>query len=124
MVQSSELAHLLQYVAHELTRIEKVNEAQNVVFRNISLSAASTSSNEAKNTDGWDIYRSDNVVIDQGTINNGDDCVSFKPSESSRDMKVEDAKVDSGLTDSTNILVSNLACNGSQYVLQRSRCGL
>ena len=124
MVQFGELAHLLQYVFHELTRIEQVNEAQNVVFRNISLSAVSTSSNEAKNTDGWDIYRSDNVVIDKGTINNGDDCVSFKPSESPRDVKVGYARADSGLTDSTNILVSNLACNGSQYVLRCSRCGL
>ena len=88
MVQSGELAHFIPYVVCRLTRIEQVNEAQNIVFRNISLSAVSTSSNEAKNTDGWDIYRSDNVVIDKGTINNGDDCVSFKPSASARDMKV------------------------------------
>lgn len=40
----------------------------------------STSKNDAKNTDGWDIFRSDNVVIADSNINNGDDCVSFKPS--------------------------------------------
>ncbi|EED84983.1 hypothetical protein POSPLDRAFT_105711 [Postia placenta Mad-698-R] len=29
--------------------------------------------------DGWDIYRSSYVTIADSTINNGDDCVSFKP---------------------------------------------
>ena len=58
----------------------QVNEGENVVFRNITLSAVSASGNEAKNTDGWDVYRSNNVVIQDSNINNGDDCVSFKPS--------------------------------------------
>ncbi|CAL1711769.1 unnamed protein product [Somion occarium] len=57
----------------------------------------STSKNAAKNTDGWDIYRSDNVIIVDSTVNNGDDCVSFKPN-------------------STNVLVSNLSCNGSHGI--------
>jgi galacturan 1,4-alpha-galacturonidase len=74
----------------------------------MDLSAASTSNNAAKNTDGWDIYRSDNVVIQDSHIKNGDDCVSFKPN-------------------STNIVVQGLVCNGShgisvgslgQYVLE------
>lgn len=41
----------------------------------------STSKNLPENTDGWDIYRSDQVVLENSVINNGDDCVSFKPSE-------------------------------------------
>jgi hypothetical protein len=45
----------------------------------------------------WDTYRSDNIVIQNSYINNGDDCVSFKPN-------------------STNIVVQNLACNGSHGI--------
>ncbi len=51
----------------------------------------------AKNTDGWDVYRSDSVVIQNSHINNGDDCVSFKPN-------------------STQIVVQNLVCNGSHGI--------
>ncbi|KAI8978247.1 glycoside hydrolase family 28 protein [Trametes punicea] len=77
--------------------INFVNEGQNITFRNITISAVSTSKNAAKNTDGWDIFRSDNVVIEDSNINNGDDCVSFKPN-------------------ATNVLVSNLFCNGSHGI--------
>ncbi|KAM5544937.1 hypothetical protein V8D89_001048 [Ganoderma adspersum] len=77
--------------------INFVNEGKNIVFRNITISAVSTSSHAAKNTDGWDIFRSDNVTIADSDINNGDDCVSFKPN-------------------ATNILVSNLSCNGSHGI--------
>lgn len=59
-----------------------MNEGQDITFRNISISAVSTSKNAAKNTDGWDIFRSDNVIIADSNIDNGDDCVSFKPSMS------------------------------------------
>ncbi|KAK7692025.1 hypothetical protein QCA50_005430 [Cerrena zonata] len=74
-----------------------VNEGKRVTYRNITISAATTSKNPAKNTDGWDTYRSDNVIIADSNIDNGDDCVSFKPN-------------------STNILVSNLSCNGSHGI--------
>ena len=56
-----------------------------------------TYANPAKNTDGWDTLRSDNVVIQNSHINNGDDCVSFKPN-------------------STNIVVQGLICNGSHGI--------
>ncbi len=58
-----------------------MNEGQDITFRNITISATSSSKNPAKNTDGWDIFRSDSVIIADSTINNGDDCVSFKPSK-------------------------------------------
>ncbi|KAJ7676079.1 glycoside hydrolase family 28 protein [Mycena polygramma] len=74
-----------------------VNEGKNVTFSDITLNAASTSSHGASNTDGWDIYRSDTVVIKDSIINNGDDCVSFKPN-------------------TTNVLVSNLNCTGSHGI--------
>src|ERR1700753_561644 len=46
---------------------------------------------------GWDIYRSTNIVIQDSVINNGDDCVSFKPN-------------------TTNVVVQNMHCNGSHGI--------
>ncbi|KAE8551562.1 hypothetical protein EYB25_005452 [Talaromyces marneffei] len=74
-----------------------VANSSNVVFDGLDISGYSTSVHVAKNTDGWDTYRSDNIVIQNSVINNGDDCVSFKPN-------------------STNILVQNLHCNGSHGI--------
>ncbi|OCL05527.1 glycoside hydrolase family 28 protein [Glonium stellatum] len=74
-----------------------VANSSDVVFSNISINGASTSVNVAKNTDGWDTYRSSNIVIQNSNINNGDDCVSFKPN-------------------STDIIVQNLICNGSHGI--------
>ncbi|KLO15113.1 glycoside hydrolase family 28 protein [Schizopora paradoxa] len=74
-----------------------VHTSSDVTFSNVKLSAVSTSSSFIANTDGWDIYRSDQVTLKDSTINNGDDCVSFKPN-------------------ATNILVSNLQCNGSHGI--------
>ena len=74
-----------------------VANSTDVVFSNISISGLSQSNNTAKNTDGWDTYRSSNIVIQNSVINNGDDCVSFKPN-------------------STEMLVQNLHCNGSHGI--------
>lgn len=74
-----------------------VANASNVIFNNLNIAGASKSANVAKNTDGWDTYRSTDLVIQNSIINNGDDCVSFKPN-------------------STNILVQNLYCNGSHGI--------
>ncbi|KAJ6582833.1 pectin lyase fold/virulence factor [Mycena sp. CBHHK59/15] len=76
-----------------------VNEGKNVTYDNIHINAVSNSAHGPSNTDGWDVYRSDQVTIKNSVINNGDDCVSFK-------------------VNSTNILVSNLSCNGSQSLGQ------
>ncbi|KAF2216812.1 glycoside hydrolase family 28 protein [Cercospora zeae-maydis SCOH1-5] len=74
-----------------------VANSTNVVFDGLTIGGYSQSAHEAKNTDGWDIYRSSNIVIQNSIINNGDDCVSFKPN-------------------STEILVQNLYCNGSHGI--------
>ncbi|KKA19006.1 Polygalacturonase [Rasamsonia emersonii CBS 393.64] len=74
-----------------------VANSSDVLFDGIDISGFSKSNNTAKNTDGWDIYRSENIVIQNSVINNGDDCVSFKPN-------------------STEILVQNLHCNGSHGI--------
>lgn len=47
--------------------------------------------------DGWDLYRSDAIVIQNSLISNDDDCVSFKPN-------------------STNVVVQNLVCTGSHGI--------
>ncbi|KAL2217000.1 exopolygalacturonase precursor [Thermoascus aurantiacus ATCC 26904] len=74
-----------------------VANSSDVLFEGIDIAGYSSSGNEAKNTDGWDTYRSDNIVIQNSVINNGDDCVAFKPN-------------------SSNILVQNLHCNGSHGI--------
>ncbi|KAF5320945.1 hypothetical protein D9619_001625 [Psilocybe cf. subviscida] len=74
-----------------------VNEGKNVVYNNINIHAVTNSSNNAANTDGWNVYRSDNVQILNSIIVNGDDCVAFKPN-------------------ATNVLVENLDCTGSHGI--------
>ncbi|KAK9774360.1 putative Exopolygalacturonase X [Seiridium cardinale] len=75
-----------------------IANSTNVVFDNINIAGGSTNASvTAKNTDGWDTYRSDSITIQNSVINNGDDCVSFKPN-------------------STNILVQSLSCNGSHGI--------
>ncbi|PVH98834.1 glycoside hydrolase family 28 protein [Periconia macrospinosa] len=74
-----------------------VANSSDVVFSNINIAGGSSSKNPAKNTDGWDTYRSSDIVIQNSHIDNGDDCVSFKPN-------------------STNIVVQNLICNGSHGI--------
>ncbi|KAJ5305839.1 hypothetical protein N7508_004854 [Penicillium antarcticum] len=74
-----------------------VANSTDVLFEGIDITGYSSSKNVAKNTDGWDLYRSSNIVIQNSVINNGDDCVSFKPN-------------------STEILVQNLHCNGSHGI--------
>lgn len=74
-----------------------VANSTNVRFSNINVSGFSKSNNTAKNTDGWDIYRSSHITIENSTVNNGDDCVSFKPN-------------------STQMLVQNMHCNGSHGI--------
>ncbi|BEJ13114.1 hypothetical protein CspHIS471_0302880 [Cutaneotrichosporon sp. HIS471] len=71
-----------------------VANSSNVVFDGIDITGRSKSEHEAKNTDGWDTYRSTDITIQNGHVDNGDDCVSFKPN-------------------STHILVQSMWCNGS-----------
>ncbi|KAF9529744.1 glycoside hydrolase family 28 protein [Crepidotus variabilis] len=74
-----------------------VNEGEDILYRHINISSLSTSVNPAKNTDGWDTYRSTNVSILDSVIVNDDDCVSLKPN-------------------STKIRVENLDCTGSHGI--------
>jgi galacturan 1,4-alpha-galacturonidase len=47
--------------------------------------------------DGWDLYRSDSVVVQNSVVLNDDDCVSFKPN-------------------ATNIVVQNMHCTNSHGI--------
>ncbi|QDS76272.1 hypothetical protein FKW77_001704 [Venturia effusa] len=71
--------------------------SSDVVYSDLELRSTSSNENFEKNTDGWDVYRSTRVTIENSTITNGDDCVSFKPN-------------------STSILVQNLICNATHGI--------
>ncbi|KAG5980439.1 hypothetical protein E4U55_004027 [Claviceps digitariae] len=74
-----------------------IANSSDVLVSDINLTVQSTNDNPAKNTDGWDTFRSQNIVIQSSKIQNGDDCVSFKPN-------------------STDIVVQNLVCDGSHGI--------
>ncbi|KAI9167918.1 Exopolygalacturonase X-2 [Paramyrothecium foliicola] len=74
-----------------------IANSTDLLISNIDIYSRSTSEHEAKNLDGWDTYRSDNIVIQNSHIEHDDDCVSFKPN-------------------STNIIVQGLVCNSSHGI--------
>ncbi|OJT08832.1 hypothetical protein TRAPUB_259 [Trametes pubescens] len=74
-----------------------VYQSTNVTYKQISIRSQSYSSSPTANSDGWDIYRSSHVTIQDSVVINDDDCVSFKPN-------------------STDIIVANMFCNGSHGV--------
>ncbi|KFZ06536.1 hypothetical protein V501_07324 [Pseudogymnoascus sp. VKM F-4519 (FW-2642)] len=75
-----------------------ISNSSEVIISDMNLSAISKNASVAvKNSDGWDTYRSSNIVIQNSVIHNTDDCVSFKPN-------------------STEIIVQNLRCTGSHGI--------
>ncbi|KAL2286524.1 hypothetical protein FJTKL_06883 [Diaporthe vaccinii] len=74
-----------------------IANATDVIISNMDLIATSTGGVKIANSDGWDTYRSDRIVIQDSVIVNTDDCVSFKPN-------------------STNVVVQNLDCTGSHGI--------
>ncbi|KAF8911408.1 glycoside hydrolase family 28 protein [Mucidula mucida] len=70
-----------------------IYESNDVRYNNMTITAAT----DTHNTDGWNIYRSDTVTLEHSVIVNGDDCVAFKPN-------------------ATNVLVSDLNCDGSHGI--------
>jgi galacturan 1,4-alpha-galacturonidase len=49
-----------------------IANSSNIIFDNIDISGRSSSKNEAKNTDGWDTYRSSDITIMNSVVDNGD----------------------------------------------------
>lgn len=99
--------------------------SSNVAYTNITLSAISTSDNEPKNTDGWDIGQSTYVTINGASVLNDDDCVAFKPGANyvevydiscngSHGISVGSLGSSSGKTDTVqNVIVSGATMIGS-----------
>lgn len=53
--------------------------SSNVVFNGFDISGYSSSDNNAKNTDGWDTYRSSDITIMDSVVNNGDGELDLRP---------------------------------------------
>ncbi|ORY61546.1 pectin lyase fold/virulence factor [Pseudomassariella vexata] len=77
-----------------------IANSTDILISDMELQAKDTQSENGvkiANSDGWDIYRSDRIVIQNSVVLNTDDCVSFKPN-------------------STNIVVQGLDCTGSHGI--------
>ncbi|KAL5391271.1 hypothetical protein PMIN06_008132 [Paraphaeosphaeria minitans] len=74
-----------------------IANSSDIIISDLDIQAKSTGGVKIANSDGWDTYRSDNVVIQNSFVDNTDDCVSFKPN-------------------STNVIVQNLNCIGSHGI--------
>jgi galacturan 1,4-alpha-galacturonidase len=74
-----------------------IANSSDILISDFDIYSRSTSNYEAKNLDGWDTYRSDNIVIQNSWVDHDDDCVSFKPN-------------------STNIIIQGLTCFGSHGI--------
>ncbi|KAJ8111657.1 hypothetical protein OPT61_g5805 [Boeremia exigua] len=69
-----------------------------LLITDMNLNVESTSPNfPAKNTDGFDTYRSSRIVVQNSVVINTDDCVSFKPN-------------------TTDMIVQNIDCTGSHGI--------
>ncbi|SGZ27956.1 BQ5605_C026g10228 [Microbotryum silenes-dioicae] len=75
-----------------------ITHSKQVTMSNINIAAVSKSDSLPYNSDGVDIYNSDDVTLLDFNLNNADDCVSLKPN-------------------STNVEVSHMNCNGSHGIL-------
>lgn len=49
-----------------------IANSSNVVYSGLDLFSTSNNENFEKNTDGWDIYRSNSIIIENSTVTNGD----------------------------------------------------
>ncbi|KAI1081031.1 glycoside hydrolase family 28 protein [Whalleya microplaca] len=74
-----------------------IANSTDILISNMDLRAKSLNDVTIANSDGWDTYRSDRVIIQDSFIDNTDDCVSFKPN-------------------STDVVVQNLVCIGSHGI--------
>ncbi|KAH8704134.1 putative exo-polygalacturonase [Talaromyces proteolyticus] len=69
-------------------------ESKNVSLTNFFVNATSDDQWDTTNTDGYDSWRSDTLLVENATITNGDDCIAAKGN-------------------TTNLLVRNVTCYGS-----------
>ncbi|KAI9150030.1 exopolygalacturonase [Paramyrothecium foliicola] len=74
-----------------------IANSSDILISDLDIVAKSTNGVKIANSDGWDTYRSQRVVIQNSFIDNTDDCVSFKPN-------------------STDVVIQGLVCNGSHGI--------
>lgn len=96
-----------------------IANSSDVIVTNMDLSAVWSTGEDTPNSDGWDIYRSDSVVLQNSYINNGDDCVSFKPNSTNIVVQVS-ARTGRQPTHPSQLPAKppsqNLVCNGSHGI--------
>lgn len=54
-----------------------IANSSDVVYTDMRIYSVSDNQNFEKNTDGWDIYRSNNIIIQNSTVTNGDGMFTF-----------------------------------------------
>ncbi|KAH6644374.1 exopolygalacturonase [Boeremia exigua] len=74
-----------------------IANSSDILISNMDLRAESRNKTKIANSDGWDTFRANRLVIQDSVIVNTDDCVSFKPN-------------------STNVVIQNLDCTGSHGI--------
>ncbi|RYP62299.1 hypothetical protein DL769_007354 [Monosporascus sp. CRB-8-3] len=74
-----------------------IANSSDILISNMDIRATASEGVKIANSDGWDTYRSEHIVIQDSFIINTDDCVSFKPN-------------------STDVVVQNLDCTGSHGI--------
>ncbi|KAM5343553.1 hypothetical protein ACJ41O_012090 [Fusarium nematophilum] len=101
------------------------SKSARVSFSNMNITAISKSTYPPKNTDGFDIGESENVSLSNIYIQNGDDCVAFKPGcnyatvtditcQGSHGLSVGSLGKSPGSVDTvTNVYVKNAIMRGS-----------
>lgn len=62
-----------------------VANSTNVIFDNMNIAGGSVSIHPAKNTDGWDTYRSSDLTIQNSVVNNGDGELKYSSKLTVRD---------------------------------------
>lgn len=63
-----------------------VVNSSDVVYSGVSLRSTSSNGNFEKNTDGWDVYRSTRVTIENSTVTNGDGMFTLSSFSEFRDV--------------------------------------
>ncbi|GFF66338.1 probable exopolygalacturonase X [Aspergillus lentulus] len=94
---------------NSLNWFQLVYNSSNIVFDSMYLNASSSNSNPTANSDGWDTYRSDNIVIQNSRIFNSD----AEQYEHPRAGSISQAYVTR-----PELIISgkNLYCNGSHGI--------
>ncbi|KAE8440398.1 hypothetical protein EG329_008167 [Mollisiaceae sp. DMI_Dod_QoI] len=99
-----------------------VANSSNVIFDNINIAGASKSANTAKNTDGWDTYRSTDLVIQNSVVNNGDDGARIKVWPNAPSALSGDLQGGGGSGRVNNITYDTMIIDAVDYAIEVDQC--